>query len=122
MWNLIASPMDTEAHVMLGEQSQDYKIGIGVADLDVNGNPGTGYFSIDATIPSDAPAGEGLLGVAAAANNMYAGSEVWESSPQGAPKTIKSEIKLMKNTKIAEMKAKSAKPAAIKAKEFLIFV
>ena len=114
--------MNVEAHVKLGSQQQDYKIGISMADLDVNGNPGAGYFSVDAIIPSDAPAGEGLLGVAAIANGMYAGSEVWESSPQGAPKATKSEIKLMKNTKIAEMKAKSAKPAAIKAKEFLIFV
>src|SRR3989344_4399873 len=86
MWNLIASPMNVEAHVKLGSQLQDYRIGISLADLDVNGNPGTGYFSVDSTVPSDAPAGEGLLGVAAAANNMYVGSEVWESSPQGAPK------------------------------------
>ena len=67
-----------------------------MADLDVNGNPGTGYFSIDATIPSDAPAGEGLLGVAAAANNMYAGSEVWEQSVQGMPAKSKQQMKRVK--------------------------
>ncbi len=85
MWNLIASPMDTEAHVALGEQLQDYKIGTGIADLDVNGNPGTGYFSIDAIVPSDAPAGEGLLKVSAIANSMYAGSSVQEQQVQGMP-------------------------------------
>lgn len=116
MWNLIASPMDAEAHVKLGSQQQDYKIGIGAADLDVNGNPGTGYFSIDATVPSDAPAGEGLLGVAAAANNIYASSEVWESSPQGAPKhqqvTAQSWVELGSKPKIAQ----SATKLAVKAK------
>lgn len=96
MWSLIAGFMDVEGYVKI--DGQEYKIGSAAADKDSNWNDGVGYFVLTATIPTDAPAGEGVLSVKAIANNIYAGSEVSETQASGAPKKTDTKSALKSKT------------------------
>ena len=60
------------------------------SDKDLNGNDGTGYFVLTATVGNEVPAGAGVLRVEAAANALYAGSYLEETPVSGAPKKIDS--------------------------------